>query len=611
MVLMQGEIDGLRRAMASESRDRGSLLDRIARLERENSYLNAQLQMEQKKQGDYREATREAKKLAEGAEMKLKDKQRELHDRTEELIEERNGRQDMMEEGLRKMQEVESYTVNSMQHVRNMQRRVAGMMAQRLEIRVLLQAVRRWRSQATCVIGRMELLRNVHQRFVNQVLGRPLMCWKKQAELVLYLSAALPRLALRRRRNLLAQMFRLWRVEAWRSARAKMFVAMEDLKAGVAREHGLAAQLREAEEMLAEAYAAQGDVEKAVREQTQRGDRDVQEARDLMEAALIEERRVRVQLEEVSKELKASKSAEKITRATLEEHIQSHKQEAEVLRERLRAAESAFDGMKRKLNESQAKQQDLEDMVATKSGLASDKNVKMEMLQQTVKELETQSVRLLQQLQSEEASRARAEGARQSMQAKLEELERSGSVMVRGRQAVQTEYDDERKRRVQLEDALAKLIKAFKEAKEEHRQKLMHAGDYVRMLAAFFEWRRAAELSAQATAQATLEYRRQEMEEAFRSAASTEKAFRSAASTEKAALGQSAHELRDAVQRLSADLEDSREREEEARAACASLEAQLASLKETYLKGVKASVQSIRQCRDKYLPANASTAESD
>jgi len=58
-------------------------------------------------------------------------------------------------------------------------------------------------------------------------------------------------------------------------------------------------------------------------------------------------------------------------------------------------------------------------------------------------------------------------------------------------------------------------------------------------------------------------------------------------------------------------LEDSREREEEARAACASLEAQLASLKETYLKGVKASVQSIRQCRDKYLPANASTAESD
>jgi len=578
-------------------------MDRIARLERENSYLNAQLQMEQKKQGDYREATREAQRLAEEAEMKLQDKQRELHDRTEELIDERHGRQDMMEEGLRRMQEVESYTVNSMQHVRGMQRRVAGMMAQRLEMRVLIHAVRRWRSQTTSVIGRMELLRSVHQRFVYQVLGRPLMSWKKHADFVLYLSTALPRLALRRRRNLLALVFRFWRIEAWRSARANMLVAMGDLKAAGERERGLAAQLREAEEMLAEAYGAQNEVEKAVRDQTQRGDREVLEARDLMEAAQIEERRVRAQLEEVTKELKAAKSAEHTTRASLAEHVQSHKQETEVLRERLRAAESAFDGLKHKLNESQARQQDLEDMVTKKEGLASDKNVKIEMLKQTVKELEAQSGRLLQQLQSEEASRSRAEGARQSMQAKLEELERNGSVIVRGRQAVQTEYDDERQRRAQLEDALAKLIKAFKEAKEEHRQKLTHAGDYVRMLAAFFEWRRAAELSAQAAAQNTLDYRRLELE-----------AFSSAASAEKASLSQSAHEmceLRDAVQRLSAELEDSREREEEARDSCASLEAQLASLKETYLKGVKASVESIRLCRDKYLPANASNAEAD
>ena len=72
--------------MEIESRDRGSLLDRVARLERENSYLNSQLQMEQKKQADYKETVRDAQRQADEAASRLQEKKLELHERTQELM---------------------------------------------------------------------------------------------------------------------------------------------------------------------------------------------------------------------------------------------------------------------------------------------------------------------------------------------------------------------------------------------------------------------------------------------------------------------------------------------------------------------------------------------
>jgi len=577
--------------MEIESRDRGSLMDRVARLERENSYLNSQLQMEQKKQAEYKETVRDAQRQTEEAEMQLQEKKLELHQRTHELMEARNGHEDVIEEGLRRMHEVEAYTALNVEHVRTLQRRVAGMMAQRLDMRTAIHAVRRWRARASTVMGRMELLRQVHRRYLNQVLGRPLMCWKERSDFVIFLSRALPRLALGLRRKLLAGVFRRWHTDALRSAREKTATMMEDLKAAAHRENELSAQLREAEEMLAEAYAAQTTVDKAVRDQKARCEREIEEARDLLEASQTEERRVRVQLEEVSKELKATKGAELSTRAALSENLQSHELETQVLRERLRAAEAAFDGLKVKLRESQARQQDLEDMLSKNQGAVGDKAATIGKLQGTVSELEGQSRRLMQQLQQEETSRARAEAARQGMQLKLEELERNGSVMARGREVVESEYEEEMQRRTQLEDALAKLIKAFKEAKQEHRRKLLQAGEYVRMLAAFFEWRRTAATSAQedrpahsnllsAADEASFNLRMGEMHE----------------------LREEKTALEEAVERLSADLRVSRAREEQANS-------QLTSLKETYLKGVKASVQSIRQCRDKYLPTNSAPDE--
>lgn len=141
-------------------------MDRVARLERENSYLNSQLQMEQKKQAEYKETVRDAQRQAEEAEERLQEKKLELHERTHELMEARSGHEDIMEEGLRRIHEVESYTALNVEHVRTLQRRVAGMMAQRLDLRTAVHAVRRWRSQASTVMGRIELLRQVHQRYV-------------------------------------------------------------------------------------------------------------------------------------------------------------------------------------------------------------------------------------------------------------------------------------------------------------------------------------------------------------------------------------------------------------------------------------------------------------
>lgn len=125
------------------------------------------------------------------------------------------------------------------------------------------------------------------------------MSWKKHADFFMFLSTALPKLALRRRRNLLGLAFRSWRGEASRSARAQIQTVVEELKASAQRENGLSAQLREAEEMLAEAYAAQNGVDKTVRDQTQRAERELRELRDLLEAEQTEERRVQVQLEEL------------------------------------------------------------------------------------------------------------------------------------------------------------------------------------------------------------------------------------------------------------------------------------------------------------------------
>ena len=587
--------------MEIESRDRGSLIDRIARLERENSYLNSQLQMEQKRQADYKDTVRDAQRQAEEADMRLQEKKLELHERTQELMEARSGHEDIMEEGLRRMQQVESYTALNAQHVRTLQRQVAGMMAQRLEMRTAIHAVRRWRSQTSTVMGRMELLRAVHHRYVNHVIGRPLQCWKKHTDFVIFLSTALPRLALRRRHNLLGLVFRRWHGAAVRLARATTESIIGDLKASAQRENELSAQLREAEEMLAEAYAAQNGVDKAVRDQTARCEREIQEARDLLEAAQTEERRVRVQLEDAVKDLKAARSAEQSTRAALSENLQSHKHETEVLRDRVRAAESAFNGLKTKLKESQARQQDLEDMLSKNQGMSGEKAATIEKLQGTVSELEGQSRRLVQQLQQEETSRANAEAARHGMQLKLAELERSGSVMARGRLVVESEYDEEIQRRTQLEDALAKLIKAFKEAKQDHRRKLLQAGEYVRMLAAFFEWRRTAERSALAAGKDSWEYRRRQQQHSCASSAGDDEAS-NRREGEAQDLREERNALEKAVERLSAELQESREREEKA-------SDQLASLKETYLRGVKASVQSIRQCRDKYLPTSTGPDE--
>ena len=558
----QGEIEGLWRARESETRDRETLMERIERLERENIYLNAQLQMEQKSRSDYKETVRAAQRAAEEAAERLGEKKRELNDRTQELMYSQQGQEDLMEQGIQRMQEVESYTVRSMQLVRGMQQQIAGMMAQRLQARTCTYAVRRWRSQTSSVMGRMELLRRVHQRYVNHVLGKPLSYWRKHADFVMFLSTALPRLALRRRRNLLALSFRCWRAQAARSARAKMHLAMQDMKAQAGREAALAAQLREAEEMLAEAYAAQNKVEKVVRDVATSKDRETQEVRDLLEAALAEERRVRLRLEDASKELKSVKGAEQATRAALAEHLQSHKEETDALRERLRASESAFDGLKVKLNESLARQRDLEDMLTKKESLSGDKAHTINKLQSSIVELERDSKRLMQQLHSEETSRQRAEASRHAMQCKLEELERSSGGMVRGRQAadskLQAEYDEEMRRRCQLEDALAKLIKAFKDAKQEHRQKLMQAGDYVRILAAFFEWKRAIDRSAQAGIRRELD---------MKLTASPQQKNRESP--------QEISRLQKAVRQLSAELEESRDREEASNAARATLEAQV------------------------------------
>jgi hypothetical protein len=72
----QGEIEGLRRASESETRDRATLMERIERLERENIYLNAQLQMEQKQRSDYKETVRAAQRAAEEAAERLGEKKR-------------------------------------------------------------------------------------------------------------------------------------------------------------------------------------------------------------------------------------------------------------------------------------------------------------------------------------------------------------------------------------------------------------------------------------------------------------------------------------------------------------------------------------------------------
>ena len=52
--------------------------------------------------------------------------------------------------------------------------------------------------QTCSVIGRIELLRAVHQRYLVHVLGCPLSAWRRQSARVLHLSRALPRLARQR-----------------------------------------------------------------------------------------------------------------------------------------------------------------------------------------------------------------------------------------------------------------------------------------------------------------------------------------------------------------------------------------------------------------------------
>ncbi|EKX32708.1 hypothetical protein GUITHDRAFT_148425 [Guillardia theta CCMP2712] len=588
-VHLEHEIEGLRQAMEDDLRGRSQLQEKISRLERENLYLTNQLKMEQSLQSELKQTASGAQAKVKEVEQKLKEKMSELQLRTEELMEARSGHEQMIDTEMKRLALVDSRLNQSGRRLKALKKQLGMLLLLRRQERMAERAIRSLKVRALLKRGRRRLLRVVHERSVRVLLGKPLVCWQMRAQRMATLRVFLPAAAERRRRKLMTSCLSGWKRGCWslRGLRVE-----EEVRAARSmfeqQEKELKSQLKDAREMIDDLREELARKDSLTYKQACASEQEILSLQESLRRQQDESARLHTDNEEKAKQLRIAENAEKTGRVVLEEK----EEELVKLRERVRAAEEAYDRVRAKLQEELNDKRDLEDVLSRRDLMAGDRHQHVQHLEGTVADLEQQCQRLLQQVQAEEAARYKAEEMRMRMQERLEAFEQGESFShdsLRVQHAdTQNALERERARSEELEDALSKLVEAFKEGKRQERMKLIQAGQYVRLLSSFFSWRRCAD-------QQTI------------ISLSAPSGFGEARQTPD--LSQELLDLKHRNASLQAMLAEAKAGGEEERRRREELERQVMSLKETYLQGVKASVQSIRLCRDRYLPANGQSKQ--
>jgi len=207
---------------------------------------------------------------------------------------------------------------------------------------------------------------------------------------------------------------------------------------------------------------------------------------------------------------------------------------------------------------------------------------------------------LRQALQVESDNRATAERQRIAAVARAEDMQRHmASGMAVSDQAshevarLRGLVDDEATKRTAIEGALSKLVTAFKQLKGKNKRREEQMAARVRGLQILWSWRLECEKNA-----------RRESWDVQRADASSSERLGQQLGEAQDRITHLERQLTDAlsdkadmaarVQRLDSDLATETEQRQ-------LVEEELSNIKDSYLRGVKNSVQSIRACRQQYL----------
>ena len=578
----------MRKAFEQEKNIRKQLQDKAQHIEQENRYLNTQIKMEHNVKAELQQKNSTLKSQFSEINQKLLQKEAELQKRTEELIHARSSQEEAIEEEIQQIRDVERVTNKA----RTKQNKFLSILSKILFSSVQSRAVRTnfgsWKSTVQSISKRLTFLKLVSKFCFFHNVGKSFLLWSKHVDVLNSLRKELDRFLNIQCKSCVRRVFHLWYRAALEN-RKKFYVSkVQELEACCLRLSSREKELVEQVDSTLELLEAADNKNSRKQEELRAVIMQLRVETQALEARFAQAQTERIHLEQRlvdsdknvallaearSQSLKAEANAEKL--ADELRIVRDERQQGLVVEQQL---ESSLATLQSHIAAQDRRAEELEDrIVASKVDLAR---------------FATQEEARCSQLAAMESALTAEKEARAMIQQVGKQ--RDEELIVARRQvqelaALQEMLDDEKARRRAVEDALGKLVAAFKEQKLSlrHRQQ----GTALRLLISkfFFGWFRTSSKAYQERA------------------ADRVRAVEHECETQRIALDEEGAALRSCMQQLTAmrlAAEAAAAREVTLESACDKAESQLAELKARYLEGVKSSVQTIRLCRDRYLAAS-------
>ena len=587
---LQREIDNWRKAFEQEKNRRKRVEDKVQRIEQEQSYLNTQVKMEQRGKADLLQKCTLLKEQCSEIQQRLQLKETELQRRTEELIQARSCQEDVMEEEVERLRDVERVTNKA----RAKQNKYLSSLQRVLLFRREEQSRRThfavWKSVVHSISKRLTFLKLVSKHCFWHCVGKVFVLWKSHILLLNNLRVGLDRFLFKQCKSRVRLVFHLWFRGAASLAKARVDEKAAELAGRceklTVRERDLVEQVDSTLELMEAA-----DSKHARRQEELKGmNMQLRVDARALEVRLAEAHAERRRLEQRIAE--AAGLPAQLTEAL--SRTAGVEAEARRLAEELRAAREEH-----RLGLSAQRQ--LEDAAVAREAEAAAQDRRTRELEERMEMAEAEAARAASRAEAVAAHAAAAEAAR-AAEARARGAAEAAAQLARaeaeaarrdaqGLGVLQERLEEEEARRRAVEDALGKLVAAFRERKLDSRRRLHGSTDRHRLLQVLCGWLRAAGRAARERA------------------AERVRAVERECGTQRAAMEEEGGALAACMQqltalRLAADAAAGREAALDA--ARARAEAALAEMKGRYLEGVKSSVHTIRLCRDRYLATSNS-----
>jgi uncharacterized coiled-coil protein SlyX len=584
----QREIENLRKALEQECNRRKQLQEKAQHIEQENSYLNIQIKMEYKAKAEIQQKCSSLKSQFSELNHKLLQKEAELQKRTEELIHARSNQEDAMEEEIQQLRDVERVTNKARAKQNKLLSVLSNIMFSRAKTKSLRAYCANWKISVRSISKRLTFLKLVSKHCFFHSVGKFLFLWRDHVDKLNNLRGDLDRFLFTTCKAFVRRVFYLWFRSALLGAKSSFEAKAHELEASCMRLSTKEKELVEQIDSTLELMEAADSKNSRKQEELKGVIMQLRLELQSLESRLMEAHADRHQLEQRLVDFDKN--------VTLLGETRSRSLQAEEAAKRLAAElQIARDEQKHSLKI----QEQMESTITSLESRLAVQDRRTEELEDRITEAEAECAQCAAQGEvcSQQLAKAQADlTVEMDARAALEELgqQREKELAAARGQAqdvvvLKEIVDDEKARRRAVEDALGKLVTAFKEQKLSLRRRQHNTVHRLFISKFFYGWIRASCNSTRERA------------------ADRVRAVEKKCETQQAALDEEGVALRSCMQQLT-DMRLAAEagaaREEALESACEKAEKQLAELKARYLEGVKSSVQTIRLCRDRYLAAS-------